>query len=69
MPFLCHTKSQILLDFEDYGISKTINPFDEESKKGKYNYVIYKSNNLMTLQKAISSKKMNLYTHQGRIDV
>ena len=59
--FLCHTKSQILLDFEDYGISKTINPFDEESKKGKYNYVIYKSKNLMTLQNAILSKKMNLY--------
>lgn len=74
--FTCFNKNKILLEFQDYGISITENPFDENSKKGKYYFIILKSydmkstnvksinvklNNVITLETAITLSKIDLY--------
>ena len=65
--FTCHNKNKLLLEFQDYGISITEDPFNEDSKKGKYYFIILKSTNMkstniLTLQDAILLSKINLYT-------
>jgi hypothetical protein len=58
--FTCHNKNKLLLEFQDYGISNTDNPFDEDSKKGKYYFIILKLNNIKSINIKSNSIKSNI---------